>query len=75
LPLSAIVDHLDDEDMLLEVLLTAGSVGLLVAVGRLTDGVLGDQAERWARHVANERDADQSTEEKASELRSDANLD
>jgi hypothetical protein len=63
LPLSAIVDHLDDEDMLLEVLVTAGSVGLLGVVGRLTDGLLGDQAERWARGVANGRDADQPTEE------------
>jgi hypothetical protein len=40
--LSPSVDHLDDEDMLLAVLLTAGFLGLLVAAGRLTDELLGD---------------------------------
>jgi hypothetical protein len=69
LPLSASVDPLDDEDMLLAILLTAGSVGLLVAMGWLTDELLGDQADRWATRIAR-TDTDESSEEKPSELRS-----
>ena len=40
--LSPSVDHLDDKGMLLAVLLTAGFLGLLLAVGWLTDELLGD---------------------------------
>jgi hypothetical protein len=42
--------------MLLAILITAGSLGLLVAIGRLTDNLLGNQAERWAETLANKRD-------------------
>ena len=43
--------------MLLAILITAGSLGLLVAMGRLTDLLLGDHADRWARTLVNKRDA------------------
>ncbi|WP_327634850.1 hypothetical protein OHB24_33315 [Kribbella sp. NBC_00482] len=42
--------------MLLAVLITAGSIGLLVAMGRLTDELLGDHADRWARTLVNKGD-------------------
>ncbi|WP_157996291.1 hypothetical protein [Kribbella sp. VKM Ac-2569] len=44
--------------MLLAVLITAGSIGLLVAMGWLTDKVLGDQADRWARTLVNKGDVE-----------------
>jgi hypothetical protein len=46
-------------DMLLAVLITAGSIGLLVAMGRLTDTLVGGQAEQWARTLVNKDDADE----------------
>ncbi|MGW6195067.1 hypothetical protein ACWF0M_02860 [Kribbella sp. NPDC055110] len=42
--------------MLLAILITAGSLGLLVAMGRLTNDLLGNQADRWAKSLANDRD-------------------
>jgi hypothetical protein len=44
------------EHMLLAVLVSAGSLGLLLAMGLLTDNLLGDQAERWARRVRSDDD-------------------
>jgi hypothetical protein len=35
--------------MLLAVLLSAGSVALLLTMGLITDGLLGEHAEGWAR--------------------------
>jgi hypothetical protein len=46
-------------DMLLAVLITAGSIGLLVAMGRLTDSLLGKHAENWSRTLANNGDVDE----------------
>ncbi len=40
-------------DMLLAVLITAGSIGLLVAMGWLTDNLLGGHAEHWAKTLVN----------------------
>ena len=42
------------EHMLLAVLLSAGSVVLLLAMGLLTDELIGDDAEDWARRVMRE---------------------
>jgi hypothetical protein len=42
--------------MLLAVLITAGSLGLLVAMGWLTDNLLGKHAENWTRTLANKSD-------------------
>ena len=39
------------EHMLLAVLLSAGFVGLVLAMGLLTDELLGGQADRWARET------------------------
>ncbi|WP_165546484.1 hypothetical protein [Kribbella soli] len=45
--------------MLLAVLITAGSIGLLVAVGWLADNLLGGHADRWAKTLVNKSDADE----------------
>jgi hypothetical protein len=37
--------------MLLALLITAGSVALLAAMGWLTDQLLGGQAQGWARRI------------------------
>ncbi|WP_410792047.1 hypothetical protein [Kribbella sp. C-35] len=44
--------------MLLAVLITAGSIGLLVAMGRLTDNLLGKQADHWAKTLVNNLDGE-----------------
>jgi hypothetical protein len=50
------VIHADDEQMLLALLITAGSVALLAAMGWLTDQLLGGQAHDWARRVTQKHD-------------------
>ncbi|WP_350276146.1 hypothetical protein [Kribbella sp. HUAS MG21] len=42
--------------MLLAVLVTSGSVGLLVALGWITDKLLRGEADRWARRVTDDRE-------------------
>jgi len=45
------------EHMFLAVLLSAGSVVVLLAMGLITGQLLGDDAESWARRVLRERKA------------------
>lgn len=42
--------------MLLAVLITTGSIGLLVAMGWLTHNLLGNHAEQWAKTLIDKRD-------------------
>lgn len=42
---------IDHQDMLLAILVSIGSFGLLIAIGRLTDAVVSDQATQWAQRV------------------------
>ncbi|WP_166658937.1 hypothetical protein [Kribbella sp. VKM Ac-2571] len=44
--------------MLLAVLITAGSLGLLLAMGWLTGALVGGQAEHWAKTLVNKDDAE-----------------
>lgn len=55
MPLSLSVKLVDDRNMLLPLLLTAGLVTLLVLMGFVADRLLGPDAQRWVRDVTRDR--------------------
>jgi hypothetical protein len=62
LPLLTAVRRQDHEGMLLAMLITVAFLGLLIAMGLLTDRLLGQQADQWARRMTT---ADEPTQPRA----------
>ena len=46
--------------MVLAVLITAGAIGLLVAAGWLTDNLLGNHAQQWAKTLVSKDEREDS---------------